>query len=255
MPEADNPEKPGPEKPVEFSFSLDGYRALLRWFLAQGYQVVDYREADPAARHLILRHDIDMSPALALPMAEAEAELGVCATYFTLVRSALYNPLEPRHLNSLKRAARLGHRIGLHFDAALYGEDPHELETMAAWEKDLLAAGLGQPVESVSFHRPAPGLLGSQPRIAGMTNSYAPAYFKEMGYCADSTGAWRFGPPWLHPAVQAGCALHLVTHPIWWPPEKGGEPQDVLDRYVNSSVEHFTAELSRNCKSYRRPGQ
>lgn len=250
MSETDNP-----EMSVKFSFSLEGYCALLRWFLTQGYQVVDYSEADPTARHLILRHDIDMSPNLALPMAEAEAELGVSATYFTLLRSALYNPLEPRHLDSLRGIARLGHRIGLHFDAALYGEDPHDLETMAAWEKDLLATSLGHPVESVSFHRPAPGLLGSRQRIAGMINSYAPAYFKEMGYCADSTGAWRFGPPWRHPEVQAGRALHLVTHPIWWQPEKGGDPQNVLDRYVNSSIEHFTAELSRNCKSYRRPGQ
>ncbi len=73
-------------------FTLDGYRALLAAFLNRGYTARSFAEVEPQARHLVLRHDLDMSVQAALPIAEIERDLGLSATYFVLVRTEMYNP-------------------------------------------------------------------------------------------------------------------------------------------------------------------
>ena len=65
-------------------FTPAAYRDLLESLLARGYSVRGYADADPGQRHLILRHDIDMSLDAALPIAEIENALGLKAHYFVL---------------------------------------------------------------------------------------------------------------------------------------------------------------------------
>ncbi len=93
-------------------------------------------------------------------MAETEAELGLGAAYFVLVRSEFYNPAAPNGTRVLARLAALGHEIGLHFDAALYENDAGALDEAAARECTLLEQMTGTRVATISFHRPAPALLG-----------------------------------------------------------------------------------------------
>ena len=225
-------------------FSAAGYRALVRALLARGYTVHGFAEAEPAARHLILRHDIDMSIEAATLIAETEAELGVAAIYFVLVRSELYNPFAPSGLEALARIAALGHEIGLHFDAALYSETA--LEEAAARECAVLEAFTQRPVRTISFHRPHSSLLGRAGALAGRRHAYEPRFFSDMGYSSDSRGGWRHGHPLTHDAVTAGRALQLLTHPIWWqgPPA----PPDVrLDDLLDARLDALDRALAANC--------
>ena len=68
-------------------FTLDGYGALVEAFLRKGYRTRSFLSPDlsPNAPHLILRHDVDMSLALACKMAAVEQQFGVSAVYFVLV--------------------------------------------------------------------------------------------------------------------------------------------------------------------------
>ena len=70
-------------------FTLAGYKAMLEELLKRGYQVKPFADAEPEEKHLVLRHDLDMSVQAALPVAELEQELGVAATYFVLIRSEI----------------------------------------------------------------------------------------------------------------------------------------------------------------------
>src|SRR5262245_39873765 len=99
-------------------FSPAGYAALLTEFAARGYTATGFAEVSSAARHLIIRHDVDFSLDAAAAMAELEHARGIRATYFVLLRTEFYNPLSDAGLASLQRIASLGHAIGLHFDAA-----------------------------------------------------------------------------------------------------------------------------------------
>lgn len=231
-------------QPDHSEFSTEGYTALVRALIGRGYTVRSFANAEPGARHLILRHDIDMSLEAAVPIAEAEAALGVSAVYFVLVRSELYNPFAPPGAAALARIGSLGHEIGLHFDAALYTEVT--LEQAAARECDMLETFIDRPVHTISFHRPHAVLLGREGLLAGRRHAYEPRFFRDMGYSSDSRGGWRHGHPLTHAAVSAGRALQLLTHPIWWqdPP---ASPVARLDNLLDTRMQALDHALAAHC--------
>ncbi len=223
-------------------FCIDSYRALLDGFAGRGYTARPFAEAEPGRRDLILRHDLDVSLEAALPVAEAERQAGVSATYFVLTRSEFYNPYSEAGSRALARLLSLGHEIGLHLDASLYGDEA-ALEEGAEREVSVLEMIAGREVSMISFHRPGEQLLGLDRRLAGRAHAYEPRFFTDMGYCSDSRGGWRHGAPLEHAAVAEDRALQLLTHPIWWrdPP---AEPAARLTRFLNERMRVLDEELA-----------
>ncbi len=232
-------------------FTLPGYRALLEAFLGRGYEVTDYHRADPGERHLILRHDLDVTIDAALPLAAIEQELGACATYFVLVRTEMYNPFSAQGLGGLKRLMDMGHEVGLHLDASLYGNKADSLDAAAEMECTALEALIGRPVGAISLHRPAPALQGFERSIAGRRHAYEPRFFREMGYCSDSRGSWHHGHPLDHAAVAEGRALQLLTHPVWWN-DDAQEPHKRLAQLLEEKLRRLDLELAAH-QSVHRP--
>jgi hypothetical protein len=230
---------------VRTEFSPAGYLALLGALKERGYAPSEFGKAETAARHLVLRHDIDFSLAAAVAMAESEAERSIASTYFVLLRTEFYNPLSAEGLKDLARIAAL-HTVGLHFDAALYGADPGALGAAAARECDLLAQVIGRPVELISYHRPGAGRVADVERLGGRLNVYGPRFVREMGYCSDSRGGWHHGHPLEHAAIRAGRALQLLVHPFWWqaPPLA---PEERLRRFLAERGAFLDRELARHC--------
>ncbi len=231
-------------------FSIPGYRSLLVEFEERGYRSVSFFDVDVGQRHLLLRHDIDMSIPAALEIARLETCLGCQASYFVLLGSELYNVLAPDSIRGLRELLALGHEVGLHFDATAYEGAEADLEAAAERECDILEQSLGVQVRMISFHRPAERFLGMAERIAGRLHSYMPRFFSEIGYCSDSRGAWRSGKPLEHPAVRGGRALQLLTHPIWWV-SRGTTPVAKLNGFLNDRLDRLKRELGSNCEPYR----
>ncbi|MFN7973337.1 MAG: carbamoyltransferase C-terminal domain-containing protein [Acidobacteriota bacterium] len=230
-------------------FTLDAYQDLVKALLDRGYEATSYLRFSPSARHVVLRHDIDMSPGSAVKAARIEAAMGVRATYFALVRTELYNVLSPGVAEDLREIVALGHDLGLHLDASLYAT-PAELDDGCARECAILESVAARPIEVVSFHRPARHLLGRAEPIAGRRHAYEPAFFD--AYCSDSQGAWLHGHPLEHPAIVAGRGLQLLTHPIWWDSDPGEGVVARLERLVAGRAEDTREILAANCQPYRR---
>jgi len=207
--------------------------------------VCGFADAEPAAQHLILRHDIDVALAPAVAMAEEEAEMGVAASYFVMLRNPLYNPFA--EAEAILRLRALGHDVGLHFDAALYDD----LTSAAARECGLLEDILQAPVATISFHRPAPALRDRPDNLAGRRHTYQPRVFSEMGYCSDSRGGWHHGHPLDQAAVAAERALQLLTHPVWWM-DGGKRVTDRLDAIIDDRAEASRRYLEDQIETYRR---
>ena len=226
------------------NFSPEAYAALIESFRQRGYETRSYTDADPAKRHLIVRHDVDFSLHAAAQMAQQEALLGVASSYFVLLRTEFYNALSNEGLEQLRGIAAGRHAIGLHFDAALYPE--REIEEAAARECRLLENVIERPVTVLSFHRPAPDRLNGANTFAGRINAYGPRYIREMGYCSDSRGAWRYGEPLEQPAVREGRALQLLIHSFWWtkPPLS---PEERLRGFLDERAAFLDRELARHC--------
>lgn len=232
------------------SFSWIGYKSLVQSFLNAGYEPCHFDDVDPAKLQVILRHDVDFSLKAAVDIARIEADLGLSAHYYVLLRTEFYNLFSPLDWDHVHTLIELGHNVGLHFDASQYGQDLGSLEAAAARECHLLEMLLGRDVTSISFHRPAPALLGLARKLAGRRHAYEPAFFSNMAYVTDSRGEFRYGHPLDHAAFLECKSMQLVTHPIWWPEHEIVDKMALLDGFLRSRSELLTTEAGANCIPY-----
>ena len=203
-------------------------------------------------RHVLWRHDVDVSVHRALALARVEARADVRSTYLLSLHSAFYSVFEAAIARRAREIADLGHWLGLHFDLAAYDglEDPAELERRIGQERALLEDWLGRPVSALSFHNPdvveVPAMRAE--RLAGLPNAYGDALAARYQYVSDSNGYWRFRRL-ADVLADAGIRrLHALTHPEWWPPEPMS-PRARLERAATgrarSVLEANDADLER----------
>jgi hypothetical protein len=223
-------------------FSYDYFRRLLRTALAHFdvHSVAEAPQAILAATRpvLLLRNDVDVSLERALRLAEVEAELGARATYMVMTNSPLYDLDAPESRAVLARLIGLGHEVGLHFDFEHpaqrdAGASAADVEPAIVAACARLEAACGQPVRSLSFHRPLPQFLRGPSLVAGRVNAYA----RELmdWYLSDSGGRWRQGEPLPMLERPARPVLQLLTHPIWWG-EQHQAPPDRLDAFFAAAT-------------------
>jgi Formyl transferase len=204
-------------------FTEESYRELLRLAAEKGYSFADYTQR-PEGRHVLWRHDVDLSLHRAAKLAAIEREEGARSTYFLNPHAAFYNLLEPACLDLVARVIELGHAIGLHFDAAAYPGMQWSRQTLAemlARERALLETFLGAKITAFSYHNPeADGLIDiDDDEVAGLVNCYGRTLRTEYGYVSDSNGYWRFHPIAEVLATVEHRRLQVLTHPGWWTPE------------------------------------
>lgn len=225
-------------------FTDGGYRELLRLAARKGYSFADYAQR-PEGRHVLWRHNVDLSLHRAAKLAAIEREEGVRSTYFLNPHAAFYNLLEPACLDLVARIIELGHAIGLHFDAAAYPHMRWSRQTLAEMlerEAALFETFLGAKITAFSYHNPdADGLIDiDDDEIAGLVNCYSRALRTEYGYVSDSNGYWRFRPIADVLATAEHRRLQVLTHPGWWAPEPLPPRERVL-RCVHGRAEAVMA--------------
>jgi hypothetical protein len=201
-------------------FSLAHYRQLLQAATTGGYRFAGFDRA-PQAGDLILRHDVDLSLASAIAVAELEAEEGAWSTWFLMTRSVFYNLASKDGEQAIARLRELGHRVAHH---AVY---PHvDLD------------GRFDPV--VAWHNPDPEFM--QAEIPGAVNVMSDTFFEPEHYRSDSNQNWRHGCP--HEPLAGGEFewLQLLIHPEIWAFEgatMGESMQSFLDADRASRLEHL----------------
>lgn len=192
-------------------FDLKSYAKLLRYF-GQTYQIVPFCEIPREhVRHLILRHDVDISPSIALKMAEFEHNMRIRSTYFFLLSGNLYNALEGRNVSALRQISRLGHEIGLHYDPNQYehyGQNPVDI---LKTEIQLLESLANCKVYSISRHGPRNPI--SFIELKGYLNADDPT-LRDF-FVHDSAGFWSVKTLSVllkDPPERA----QLLIHPCHW---------------------------------------
>jgi hypothetical protein len=208
---------------VNCAFDLGHYRELLDAAKAGGYRFAFF-EGEPREGDLILRHDVDLSLAAALRMAELEADAGAPATYFLMTGSVFYNLASHEGERALDRLRELGHRVGLH---AVYPQIDLDdrFDRVLAW------------------HNPDPEFMRAP--VEGAINVMEPPWFDPATYRSDSNQHWRSGCP--HEELREGAFpwLQLLTHPeIWvYPGERMGETmRAMLDAEHALDLERLAAD-------------
>jgi hypothetical protein len=203
------------------SFELEHYRELLEAAGAGGYRFATFGTA-PARGEVILRHDVDLSLAAALEMAELEASLDVQTTYLLMTESVFYNLASKEGVSALARLRELGHAVGLH----------------AVYPNAVLDERF-DPI--VSWHNPEPEFM-SEP-IPGATNAYAEPYFARPTYRSDSNQRWATGCP--HEELRAGSFpwLQILVHPEIWV-YKGATMDQTMRSMLNAEKQRRLRQLA-----------
>lgn len=175
-------------------FSLRHYAELLEAAKAGGYRFAGF-DREPGTGDLLVRHDVDLSLAAALRMAEVEAEAGAWSTWFLMTRSVFYNLGSPEGESAIARLRELGGRVAHH---AVW---PH-VDLDDRFER------------TVAWHNPDPEYMSAP--VEGAVNAMAKPWFDPGHYRSDSNQSWRHGCP--HEPLAAGEFewLQLLVHPEIW---------------------------------------
>lgn len=195
-------------------FSTDGYLSIIEAARKAGYTLVPMRDAfETPAPVMILRHDVDFSPACALEMAKHEKDLGVRATYFFMTTSEYYNVFYSESRATLREIAGMGHEIGLHWDSNFLPEREEARAPFLKAQLALLGNIVGAEIISASQHIPIDTpVFDISPYIKH--NAYSPAFIKDFTYVSDSSMAWRAKTPL--DLITTGANIQFLAHPVWW---------------------------------------
>jgi hypothetical protein len=202
-------------------YSRQSYRLLLRTILESGYGVVDFAELDPDsdAPQVVLRHDVDFIPRLALEMAEIDSSCGVKSTFFFLPRSHAYNLFSPANVHVLQEIERYGHSIALHCAVPPeVREQEEELVRLVQNEFGLGRVVFPQMLPLFAWHTVASSFFARWRGLSvpGLINAYDDRYFSQITFISDSNA--RRSAEELqdiffrtrHRKVQ------LLLHPVIW---------------------------------------
>ena len=233
-------------------FSPEGFINLIEIFKQENYQFVRFNEVKAKSKHIVLRHDVDMSIESAVKMASIEHDIGIQATYFFLLSSHFYNLNTLDSKSSLMKILELGHTIGLHFDASIYPQKKESLEKAANDECFILEKILDKKINVISFHRPISDLQGLDGNFAGRLHAYNPFFFNKIGYCSDSQGIFRFGLPFEQESFTKKTAMQLLIHPIWWTSCKEDSNIEKLKNFLNNKNLKMQKELEKNCIPFKK---
>jgi hypothetical protein len=166
---------------------------------------------------LVLRHDIDVSPAPAAVMARIESGLGIKATYFVRIHGP-YNPFSFKNLSILREIDARGHVIGLHFEHPATSVPDVSRNVALGADKSALEAELRVKVPVISDHEPS--LFGHDwdkvflRRQGIQFDAYDPRFVKQMKYVSDSNARFREGC--VCKTINRYDRLCILLHPLWW---------------------------------------
>lgn len=238
-------------------FSPERYRDFVTSLKDAGYEFGLFNEVDDrlktAKPFVLMRHDLDMSIEYATRLAAIEHDLGVCSTYFVMVRNPLYNPFTVENSKSIRSMLDMGHALGLHFDCACYPHDMTRTQLSEACEKeaDLLGNFFGVEIDTVSYHRPSPLVLEDGKGISGrLMNTYDTTLRRNVQYFSDSRGGWMRGTPLDSEEFAARKPLQVLTHPVWWA-NSPATPHETLMRFVDEIKACTMDTLEANCVIFR----
>ncbi len=219
-------------------FGEDTFRHILVTALDRGYRFAtfaDYLANGSAVRdpHFYLRHDVDISPGMAMRLGEIEHEYGVRGNFFFQFNAETYSFFVPETLGIIRSLRGMGHCVGLHIDEQLTGTDEQVIARTLDW-----VCGCVIPLDrTISFHRASRGVLGR--RYMDFLSAYDARLFACDAYLSDSRRSFAFYDTLMGWLAEGRPSVQLLLHPEWW----GGV--NMLDQIWSTLRDRRTDQLRR----------
>ncbi|RLG56496.1 MAG: hypothetical protein DRN88_04225 [Candidatus Hydrothermarchaeota archaeon] len=214
------------------------YKRILEHAITCGYKFTDYLNVDFESdeKQIILRHDIDYSPELALEMAKIDALYNIKATFAVLISSPLYNPLTVRNIEIINEIGALCHDIVLHYYLPSGPTTYEKIFRDIQNQLKLLQEFFSNVKPVVVWHNPSSNKNILNICIPGIINAYETRFTTKMFYISDSV--LRHRPEQFLEALSKHRLLHILLHPIIWMTGK----QDMIAMISNALI-----RIIQNC--------
>lgn len=204
----------------DVQYSLTAYRSIIERALASGLTFVPFTTNGAAgAGRIHLRHDVDYSLEMAREVARVNADLGVAATFFVLLRSQIYNALSPWSQRLIREIHELGQTVALHAPVASEAVEIHGLEAALRGDFEFFCRTIIELAPVVSWHNPPGWCLDqtvSRPTIGGLVNVYGSRFTRDSAYVSDSNMRHSVEALLSLAERPPERALHLLLHPCNW---------------------------------------
>ncbi len=206
---------------MDNSFTRNGYRSLLNTALSSGYNFFDFNQMHSVSeeRVCVLRHDIDADLKAAAEMSAIEAELGIRATYFLMLRSPVYNLFGRANHRFVQEIIKNGHYIGLHYDEGFYPDKTKSINELVKREAKAIEEMFNIKINVVSFHQPGEAVLANKVKLENYINTYDKADITGYYYISDSNKVWKRDPFEMFSKVEEP-KVQMLIHPMWWITDK-----------------------------------
>jgi hypothetical protein len=223
-------------------FTFAEFRKLIR-VAKQNYIFRNFIDFNRDERYILWRHDVDFSMHAARKIAQIEHEEGIKSTFFLLLHSDFYNLFDKESRDCVREIISLGHEIGLHFDSFYYSiTAENQLQKFLSREKRILEELFEHEIAVFSFHNTTPFTMNCKEwSYANMINVYADYFQKNVEYCSDSNGYWRFERLENVLVEAKPSCLQVLTHPVWWV----SEPMSPRNRVLKCLSDHFERSLKK----------
>jgi hypothetical protein len=188
------------------------YACLIRKIKDSGYNFATMIEDDNrhGGRTFRMRHDVDISPHLALELSEVESSLGVKSTYYFQLNADTYSCLGESTLSAIALIRSAGHCVGLHIDQTVFGDQERVIQDTLNWFSSCVT-----PIDNTcSFHRPSPTVVGKT--FGSFSSAYDPRWFSPQRYLSDSRRSFAFLEGLDRLMTDGVPQIQLLTHPEWW---------------------------------------
>ena len=105
------------------------------------------------------------------------------------------------------------------FSGGSFRESENALTDNIVFEKNILQKVFGN-INVFSFHNTTPFTMNCKAwEYGGLINTYADYFQKNVEYCSDSNGYWRYNRLMDVLAQSTSQRLQILTHPEWWQEE------------------------------------
>jgi hypothetical protein len=140
---------PAKNKSFPKDFSLLKYRELIKILAESEYQIFSLEDYilsnETGHKKIILRHDVDRMPEIALKMSHIEKEFGIKASYYFRIVTRSF---KEKIINKIKS---MDHEIGYHYEDLTANRGDFE-KSLKAFERNLNKIRQLYPVKTICMH-------------------------------------------------------------------------------------------------------
>ncbi len=227
-------------------YSPAGYGEVLAALRRAGYRFGAYEGPLEPGPVVLLRHDVDFSPAWAVDLAHLNVEHEARGTFFLQLRSPLYNLHAFETLEAVEALRAAEQWIGFHVTLPEGELAPKERAELV--ERDFETARRLVPDLQPVFAWHNPSLLmsdeGLDQEIPGFVNAYGRIGGGNVRYVSDSN--LRYTREQLLALVAGGeTPLQLALAPMQWLPGAPDMP-GILAHTLSRKVRDLEVEFLRN---------